>query len=72
MEVRSRGVRAHPAREPKKTFKANGNGPSRSTGSATPSAAAQSEDLNQSSQKKRRKRKQFLVSRNHANLPNCH
>ncbi|KAH7393927.1 hypothetical protein DE146DRAFT_633864 [Phaeosphaeria sp. MPI-PUGE-AT-0046c] len=60
VDIRSRSVRAQSAREPKKALKTNGNGLSRSTGSATPSAAAHSEDLNPSSQKKRRKRKQFL------------
>lgn len=63
IEARPRAVRGQSAREPKKTLKANGNGLSHSVGSATPSGAAQSEDLSPSSKKKRKSRKKYLVSR---------
>jgi hypothetical protein len=62
IDARSRTARAQSAREPKKTLKINGNGLSRSVGSATPSATAQSEDISPSSKKKRKTRKKYLVS----------
>jgi hypothetical protein len=62
-ETRPR-VRAPSAREPKKTLKTNGYGLSRSVGSATPSATANSEDLSPPGKKKRKARKKFLVSLN--------
>lgn len=62
IEARSRIARGQPAREPKKTLKVNGNGLSRSVGSATPSGTAQSEDLSPSSKKRRKSRKKYLVS----------
>ncbi|KAH5053553.1 hypothetical protein HBH96_152440 [Parastagonospora nodorum] len=60
IDARSRTARGQPAREPKKTLKANGNGLSRSVGSATPSGTAQSEDLSPSSKKRRKSRKKYL------------
>ncbi|KAL5121135.1 hypothetical protein ACEQ8H_000986 [Pleosporales sp. CAS-2024a] len=60
VEVRSRTAHGQSAREPKKTLKPNGNGLSRSVGSATPSATAQYEDVSPPSRKKRKSRKKYL------------
>jgi hypothetical protein len=64
-------ARAQSAREPKKTLKPNGHGLLRSKGSATPSAAALSEDLSPSSKKKRKTKKKFLVCRPSKTLHSC-
>jgi hypothetical protein len=63
VETRPRGGRALPPRGPKKTLKTNGTGLARSTGSATPSASAQTDDLSPSAKKKRKARKKYLVCR---------
>ncbi|KAJ4365717.1 hypothetical protein N0V83_008337 [Neocucurbitaria cava] len=60
VKPRARAVRGQTARESKKKVTMNGNGPSRATGSATPSTLPKPEDLSSPGKRKRRARKKYL------------